>query len=241
MSFSMFTPVSFDRIEPVIAIDAALEHLSNEATGSNGRIRAFEKSDGSTTVLKPNGAIVSVQAVLLDVFRAALMGGRLSSYVEDTTRSRYFRIPDGYWSFAAGGEPFSTVMAEYAAPGYAEGMAGQPILLSTSELERFEATLPLPEISVFLHNSQGTRQEPAPTDRTGAPGAPSSMHIIEEMMRERFKKHESRGTIGEEAKALAEIFAASAQYKGLRPATPKTIENALRGVYRTLLASVPHK
>lgn len=74
----------------------------------------------------------------------------------------------------------------------------------------------------------------APTDRSGGPGAPSSMHLIERHMRDRHEAGLLLPTLVEEATALSSWFADQPSHAGLRPATAKTIKNRLRGLYREL-------
>jgi hypothetical protein len=143
LSYSAFIPVSFDRIEPLVGIDAALEKLMILATGSNGRIRLFEGPKGEIQKIVPTRRSVEIHNNLAPYILAALMGGRLNAYVEDVDRGRYFRVPDCYWN---GRSQLDLLRAfagieECNVPGYAHGMEGQPIVLSQADVGAFAATM----------------------------------------------------------------------------------------------------
>lgn len=75
-----------------------------------------------------------------------------------------------------------------------------------------------------------------PTDRTGAPGRPSAMHLVEAMMRQRFKDGTARSGLGQEAEELSKLFASNSEYAQIRTPTAKTIKNNLGMIYRRLKA-----
>lgn len=78
---------------------------------------------------------------------------------------------------------------------------------------------------------------PAPAPRrseTGAPGRPSSMHLVVLKLRERAKAGRLETTVKGEAAALAAWFKANHPDKA--PPTAKTIENNIRAEYRHLRA-----
>ncbi len=73
------------------------------------------------------------------------------------------------------------------------------------------------------------------SDRSGGPGAPSSMHLIELEMQRRHQRGEMFSSITEESEALSKWVRAT--HPNLRPATPKTIRNKLTGAHRRLTNS----
>ena len=72
------------------------------------------------------------------------------------------------------------------------------------------------------------------SDRCGAPGRPSSMHIFENLMRRRSAEGAMLTTLRAEAKELLSEFSKDQSHSGLRAPTLKTIENSLRGLHREL-------
>jgi hypothetical protein len=70
--------------------------------------------------------------------------------------------------------------------------------------------------------------------RTGAPGRPTSMHIVLEELERRGLAGEIEAGVRAEAAALAKWF--SAAYPGAPPLTAKTIENRIRSRFRALKA-----
>ena len=79
-------------------------------------------------------------------------------------------------------------------------------------------------------------QPPPATDRTGAPGAPSSMHIIIEELHRRAGGDEMiRASIKAESEALASWF--KDRHPTLRLPTAKTIRNQIGGLHRSLSQS----
>jgi hypothetical protein len=72
--------------------------------------------------------------------------------------------------------------------------------------------------------------EPAIPRRTGAPGRPSSMHLIEAEHGARWDRGEAEGTLAVEARALLAWFQNA--YTGSPLPSPLTIENRIRNEYR---------
>ena len=72
------------------------------------------------------------------------------------------------------------------------------------------------------------------SDRTGAPGRPTSMPIVEQMMRDRHAAGRMEAGIGAEARVLNQLFASNPDHAGLARPSVKTIENALRAQFRAL-------
>jgi hypothetical protein len=70
--------------------------------------------------------------------------------------------------------------------------------------------------------------------RTGAPGRPSAMHLVEEEYRARWQRGEAKTSIGAEAAALADWLAT--EHPHASPLTPKTIANKLRNDHRRRVA-----
>jgi hypothetical protein len=79
----------------------------------------------------------------------------------------------------------------------------------------------------------------AASDHTGAPGRPTSMHIIDKMMRERFSAGVAYSSLEREAEELERLFAENPAYSDLVRPTAKTIKNALRAEYRRLKSPKP--
>lgn len=77
------------------------------------------------------------------------------------------------------------------------------------------------------------------SDRTGGAGRPSSMRIIDGMMRQRFDSRLQAGTMAEEADELLRLFRSETQYAGLAAPTAKTVINRLSSTYRQLKAAIP--
>jgi hypothetical protein len=82
--------------------------------------------------------------------------------------------------------------------------------------------------------SQGTTKDGPPIRHTGAPGRPSSMHLIEAEYRARCDRGEANTRIGAEAKLLADWLQKT--HPEAPPLTPKTIANRLRHEHREQLA-----
>jgi hypothetical protein len=66
--------------------------------------------------------------------------------------------------------------------------------------------------------------------RTGAPGRPSSMHLIEAEFEARCKRDEVAASLAEESRHLANWL--KSNHPSAPPVTPKTIQNRLRETYR---------
>jgi hypothetical protein len=69
-----------------------------------------------------------------------------------------------------------------------------------------------------------------PIYRTGAPGKPTSMHLVEAEFRARCDRGEAKPTIGDEAEILAEWLRRT--HPNAPPLTPKTVKNQLRAAHR---------
>jgi hypothetical protein len=74
--------------------------------------------------------------------------------------------------------------------------------------------------------------------RTGAPGRPSSMHLIKSEHRARWGRGEAMESVGKEAEYLAGWF--DRTHPGLPSVTKKTIENSIREEHR-LRSGEPRK
>jgi hypothetical protein len=72
------------------------------------------------------------------------------------------------------------------------------------------------------------------SDRTGGQGRPSSIHIVEAMMRERAERGELLSSLHAEARKLAQLFVEREDCQEMTRPTPKTIENQLRVQYKIL-------
>ena len=68
-------------------------------------------------------------------------------------------------------------------------------------------------------------------NRTGAPGRPSSMHLIDAELKARMERGDTLPTLRLESEALADWFLRTYPHAA-RP-TPKTIQNKIREIYRT--------
>jgi len=66
--------------------------------------------------------------------------------------------------------------------------------------------------------------------RTGAPGRPTSMHLVEQEWRDRWQRGDAETGIGAEAEALAEWL--RTEHPDTPQLTPKTIKNRLRHKHR---------
>jgi hypothetical protein len=75
----------------------------------------------------------------------------------------------------------------------------------------------------------------SPTGRTGAPGRPSSMHLVEVEYRARWDRGEALESIEGEARQLSEWFKTT--HPAMAPPTPKTIANRLRAEHRQRVAA----
>ena len=73
-------------------------------------------------------------------------------------------------------------------------------------------------------------QEKASIYETGAPGRPTSMHLVREEFRARYERRESATSITQEANALAEWLRKA--HPRAVAVTPKTIKNQLSGEFR---------
>jgi hypothetical protein len=71
---------------------------------------------------------------------------------------------------------------------------------------------------------------PAPLLRTGAPGRPSSMHLVEAAFDARCARGEVAASLTEEAESLADWLKRA--HPSAPPLTPKTIQNNLRAAFR---------
>jgi hypothetical protein len=70
--------------------------------------------------------------------------------------------------------------------------------------------------------------------RTGAPGRPSGMYLVEEEHRRRFQRGVAQTHVAVEARELAEWF--RAKHPNAPPLTAKTIENKIRSAHRQRVA-----
>jgi hypothetical protein len=77
---------------------------------------------------------------------------------------------------------------------------------------------------------QVTMEEPLQVHHSGAPGRPSSMHLVEAEYRARCDRGEAEASIGAEAKALAEWL--QTKHPHVPQLKPKSIANRLRHEYR---------
>lgn len=124
---------------------------------------------------------------------------------------------------------------ELAVLGYLHG--GKSVLEPVGAADADLTSLEVSAASVRAYAERltsGDRQELRPSDRTGAPGRPTPMHLIEQMMRERFEQKETRPTITEEASELVRLYDEREEYKGLARITPKTVKNKLASLFRQL-------
>lgn len=79
------------------------------------------------------------------------------------------------------------------------------------------------------------------SDRTGAPGRPSPMHLIEQDLRRRAAGGEMLPFLGVEAAELLRRYNSEPRYALLARTTVGTIENRLRDIYRELRQTVGHE
>jgi len=77
------------------------------------------------------------------------------------------------------------------------------------------------------------------SDRTGAPGRPSSMHIFENLLKQRSAAGTMLPELRAQAKELLSEFSNDQSHIGLRTPTLKTVENSIRELYWKLLAKAP--
>jgi hypothetical protein len=77
------------------------------------------------------------------------------------------------------------------------------------------------------------------SDRSGAPGAPSSSHLVEAEFRRRINTDEIEQSLAKEAAVLSYWLAKT--HPGLRPMRPKTIENSIRHLWREPKKQKPQK
>ena len=78
--------------------------------------------------------------------------------------------------------------------------------------------------------SQVTMEEPLQIHHSGAPGRPSSMHLVEAEYRARWHRGEAEASIGAEAKTLAEWL--QNKHPDVPRLKPKSIANRLRHEHR---------
>ena len=101
-------------------------------------------------------------------------------------------------------------------------------------LRRAEAETALDLRTSLLENDHPSSPLPA-SDRTGAPGRPTSRHRVLEEFERRLAANEVRPTLGEEAQTLAAWLRTT--HPNLAGMTPKTIENLIRHLYSLWLHS----
>jgi hypothetical protein len=83
--------------------------------------------------------------------------------------------------------------------------------------------------------SQDTMKDPSQIHHTGAPGRPSSMHLVEAEYRARWHRGEAEASIGAEAKTLAEWL--QNKHPDVPRLKPKSIANRLRREHRERIAN----
>jgi hypothetical protein len=81
--------------------------------------------------------------------------------------------------------------------------------------------------------SQGATKDEPQIHRTGVPGRPSSMHLVEMEYRARWDRGEAKTSISAEAELLAEWL--KKEHATVPQPTPKTIANRLRHEHRERL------
>ena len=77
------------------------------------------------------------------------------------------------------------------------------------------------------------------SDRSGAPGAPSSSHLVKAEFQRRIDTNEMKQSLAEEAEVLSYWLAKT--HPGLRPMKPRTIENSIRDLWREHKKQKPQK
>ena len=85
------------------------------------------------------------------------------------------------------------------------------------------------QVNVMAKGLKDARLNPKDVTRTGAPGRPTCMHIIQPEFRRRVENGEIEPTLAAQSKVLAAWFEKS--YPDLPRPTPKTIANKLRDDY----------
>jgi hypothetical protein len=103
------------------------------------------------------------------------------------------------------------------------------------------------EALIDANRKPGRIAEPTPSaelsapvvmsDHSGAPGRPSSMHLIKAEMRKRHKDGRMSQSVGAEARALKEWFESEEGYQALARPGRGAIENGIREAHRELKAT----
>lgn len=237
-----FIPVSFETIQPLttpmslaerIAAHAGAPSIIKRVVGEN--IHLF---NNNATAKGAEHSTIRLQAA--EIVAAALLKGMLPSFVQAIANGKFYQIPLGYWMAHSGTDrPWSEIDTFWGcsfAVGNDESMVGQTVFVSEQAADFLMQY-------VGARIGQRTEQVKAfsPTDRTGAPGPPSSMHLVREMMRKRFEAGDALPTMAQEAAELERLFATNADYAQLARPRAKTIRNVLGFDFRQLKAKAEQK
>lgn len=160
----------------------------------------------------PSGAISELKRLSMLIDLGALHGAR-SELEYDATRRTLMAAADGLLNRSA----IETLEHLHTSPDTSRFAAAGLLRVSGRSVER------------------GADRQPS--DRTGAPGRPSAMHLVEAELRRRHAAGEMHGTLRSEAEHLSRWL--RAMHPTLRPATPKTICNRISSTFRSLSAGRP--
>jgi hypothetical protein len=177
----------------------------------------FEKDPKKARRMQESGHEQATQAK--KILNDALSSGQLTARFFDPTHHSIMDINKKYWTGGKGHFTISTAHVDLSLPDH----IGPPVLvLSFIETESFDAWIK--RLSTRAINQF----------RTGAPGAPTAMHVIGQEFERRVNDGEIEGNLRAEAKALSKWL--TENHPTAPTTTPKTIENKLRDAYRTAKA-----
>ena len=135
-------------------------------------------------------------------------------------------------------EPFDLIVSEdlyLASCAYSTKSSGVPAPMTASRTDaasRWQGlqVLKTDVVRWWLWSGRGGGETSAVAHTSGAPGRPSSMHLIEDEHRARCERGEHCACVAAEARALHHWFRTAHPHE--RPATARTIENRIRDEHR---------
>ncbi len=212
---------------PSAATQRRLRWISAKASRRAGRIVTFrELADVLGRELQ---ALADAHRQLLDAFREGKLPawGKFEFAQDERARRRFGSAagkqlipPDLLPEYGATITPYGRLGADPADPiGYRQYVG--PVFRDV-HFERHELLALWPAARAAVVGIA----EPVATDRTGAPGRPTSRHLVEAEFGQRTHRGEVRPKIGEEAKALSSWLTAT--HPGFAQMEPRTIENVIR-------------
>ena len=169
--------------------------------------------------------------------------GSVPNFQDRLKRGCYPIDPEDLWTVLRQGEVKTSQLKPYEGHTYLTiakeiTVTRDELVVTRAELERFETAYEVPADVDKPGPSAIEKPEPDPY-KSGAPGRPSAMHLVESEFHRRAKAGECLGSLKDEAEALLDLK--EKNHPKAPRLTANTIKNRIRKPYNELVRNQPPK